>query len=424
MTAIKQTILVLLLSLAMGACNSGDNSSIPEIPKPKPPTTDTTVDNKATLLSYSERLSYAKKNIATIRNGSAALNSLITSANKELSRTPESVADKNIVAKSRDVHDYISMGPYWWPDPSKPDGLPYIRKDGQRNPEVDKYDRYKLGRFINSINALSYAYFFTGDKKYATKAIDFLSVWFLDESTKMNPNLNFGQIIPGRDNNNGRAEGLIETYGFIEMLDCINLLIEANAIPSEKVEKIKKWYSDFLNWMLTSPIGLDEKSSKNNHGIAYDAQITAYALFAGREDIARTYINNFAADRLYKQIEADGRQPQELSRTLAMHYSLFNIQHMLDMCYLADRLKISLFTAASDDGRSIKKAIAFLVPYLGKSQSEFPYQQISDWEDNQDNLCWIMKISTFFEPNTTYDAAFDKYNTTKSTDFRWLYYAK
>ena len=31
-----------------------------------------------------------------------------------------------------------SVGPYWWPDPSKPDGLPYIRKDGHKNPERGK----------------------------------------------------------------------------------------------------------------------------------------------------------------------------------------------------------------------------------------------------------------------------------------------
>lgn len=427
MKLIKRILFVSFVIFMVVSCSDNDNIIQPEIISPMPPIPDPTDDDdgKTTaLLTHSERLLYAKNNLTTIRNGTAALNSLITSANKELSRTPESVVEKTIVAASGDIHDYISMGPYWWPDPSKSDGLPYIRKDGQRNPEVNKYDRYKLNRFINSVKTLSYAYFFTDDKRYADKAIEFLDVWFLDESTRMNPNLNYGQIIPGRDNNNGRAEGIIETYNFVEMIDCINLLIEADVIPNQKITAIKQWYSDFSDWMMTSKIGLNEKSSKNNHGIAYDVQITAYALFTGRNNIAENYINKFPEDRLYKQIETDGSQPLELSRTLAMHYSLFNIEHMFDMCYLANELKIAIYPRTSSDGRSIEKAVDFIVQYLGKTQDEFPYQQISDWVGNQNNLCWVMRRSTFFKPNEKYDDKFDTYNQTLTTDINWLLYSK
>ena len=45
------------------------------------------------------------------------------------------VMHKKQVPPSGDKHDYMSIGSYWWPDPSKPNGLPYIRKDGERNPE-------------------------------------------------------------------------------------------------------------------------------------------------------------------------------------------------------------------------------------------------------------------------------------------------
>jgi hypothetical protein len=30
----------------------------------------------------------------------------------------------------------MSLAPYWWPDPKSPNGLPYIRRDGERNPEI------------------------------------------------------------------------------------------------------------------------------------------------------------------------------------------------------------------------------------------------------------------------------------------------
>lgn len=371
-----------------------------------------------------ERLIYGRKNLMKIEHGMDAFKALMKNADKELARAPETVVDKNIIASSGDKHDYISIGPYWWPDPNKPDGLPYIRKDGERNPEIEKLDRFKLSRFIRSVKTLTYAYYFSGDERYGNKAVDFMRVWFLDEETRMNPNLNFGQMIPGRNDGRGRGEGLIETYDFVEMLDCIGILAEGEIVESTDLQGIKKWFSDFLEWMLTSEIGLDEKASKNNHGLSYDVQATAYSLFTGRNKVALEYIVNFPKDRLYKQIEPDGSQPLELARTLAMHYTIFNIEHMIDMCYLAKSVKIDLYPVVSEDGRSISNAIAFAAQYLGKSQSKFPYKQIKEWDECQNKLCWTLRRATFFEPNEAYDKGFNKYNETKGNNLKWLLYSK
>ena len=46
---------------------------------------------------------------------------------------PYSVMDKKELPPSKDKHDYLSYSRYWWPDPDKEDGLPYIRKDGVVN---------------------------------------------------------------------------------------------------------------------------------------------------------------------------------------------------------------------------------------------------------------------------------------------------
>lgn len=371
-----------------------------------------------------EKLIFARKNLMKIEHGNEAFKALMRNADKELVRTPETVVEKSIIASSGDKHDYISIGPYWWPDPNKPDGLPYIRKDGERNPEIEKLDKPKLGRFIRSVKTLTYAYYFSGDERYGNKALEFMRVWFLNEDTRMNPNLNYGQMLPGHDNGKGRGEGLIETYDFVEMLDCINILAEGEIISGADLQGVKKWYSDFLDWMLTSEVGLDEKSSKNNHGLSYDVQVVAYGLFTGKKKVALQYIVNFPKDRLFKQVEPDGSQPLELLRTLALHYTIFNIEHMLDMCYLAKSVNIDLYPTASEDGRSISKAVAFAAQYLGKSQNKFPYKQIKDWNKCQELLCWMVRRATFFEPNAEYDKAFMKYNTTKATDLRWLLFSK
>jgi len=371
-----------------------------------------------------ERLAFAKKNLSKIKNGESTYKALIRNAEKEMDRYIVPVTEKTIIAASGDKHDYVSMGPYWWPDESKPDGIPYIRKDGQRNPEIQKLDRYKIDGLIKNVRALSYAYYFSGDEKYADKATESLKIWFLNEKTKMNPNMNYGQMIPGRNEGKGRAEGIIDTYSFVELVDCIKILSASKSMKSKDYEAFKQWFSDYLDWLLNSEIGLDESSAKNNHGLAYDVQVVAYAVFTDRTDVALNIINGFAKNRLFKQIEPDGSQPLELARTIALHYSIFNIEHAMDMCDLAKVNGVDLFNAESEDSRSISKAMDYIRVYLGKPQADFPYKQIKEWDLNQEKLCWMLRRSTFFKPNSEFDELFDSYCKTKDTDMKWLFYAK
>lgn len=372
----------------------------------------------------SERLAFAKENLADIKNGETVYKALIRNAEKEMSRIIVPVTEKSIIAISGDKHDYVSMGPYWWPDPSKADGLPYIRKDGQRNPEIENLDRNKIDGLMKNVRALAYAYYFSKDEKYAKKATESLKMWFLDEKTKMNPNMNYGQMIPGRNEGKGRAEGIIDTYSFVELVDCIKILSESKAIKKKDLEALKQWFSDYTDWLLDSEIGQNERAAKNNHGLAYDIQVTAYSMFAGRTDVALNIINGFAENRLFKQIEPDGSQPLELARTIALHYSIFNIEHAMDMCDLAKLNGIDLFNVETEDGRSISKAIDYIRVYLGKPQSEFPYKQIKEWDKNQEKLCWMLRRSTFFKPNAEFDTLFNLYCKTRDIDTLWLFYAK
>jgi len=318
---------------------------------------------------------------------SEAAQLIIRDADKTLSKSISTVMDKEAVSPSGNKHDYMSAGRYWWPDPKNPTG-PYIRKDGVVNSEIDKFDRANLGNMAKSVTGLCLAYYLTSSEKYAAKAIENLRIWFLNPKTRMNPNMNFGQTIFGRNGGKGRGEGIIDGYSFIEMLDGIELLKNSSKFTPADKEGLKNWFTTYLNWMMTSPIGDEEYTAKNNHGTAFDVQATRYALFIGKEDVARKYINDFAERRIFSQIEPDGSQPLELARTTALGYSTFNLTHMLYMCFMAKSLNIDLFNSKSNDGRSVSKALEFLAQYIGKQQSEFPYKQIKDWDGVQKKLCW------------------------------------
>lgn len=203
----------------------------------------------------------------------SATTKLMNEADKALKNKPVSVMDKTMVAGSGDKHDYVSMGPYWWPDPTKPDGLPYIRKDGVRNPNATS-DCTNIGKTINDISTLGIAYYFSGNEKYAAKAAELIRVWFLNPETRMNPNMNYAQMIPGHNENKGRGFGMIDVYAFINLLDAVEMMNTSTAFTTADRSGLKDWFTDYLEWIRTSPVADEARTSENNHGVSFDVQQT------------------------------------------------------------------------------------------------------------------------------------------------------
>lgn len=316
-----------------------------------------------------------------------AYEELKAEADRLLDVQPLSVMMKEKTPASGDKHDYMSQARYYWPDPTKPDGLPYISRDGLSNPELNKLDRNRLGATANRITTLALAWYFSGEERYAEKATQLVRVWFLDKATRMNPNLEYAQVIPGHNGDKGRCYGLIDSYSFVEMLDAVALLESSKAFTAKDSKQLKAWFARLTDWMLVSPQGKEEGAGANNHSVAYDAQIIAFSLYTGNVKKAQDIINVLPEKRIYPQVEPDGSQPQELRRTLAFHYSQYNLTHFIDIMLMAKKLGIDIDNATSTDGRNFYKAMDFLTPYVGKSLNEWPYQQISGWEGSVQNFC-------------------------------------
>lgn len=308
------------------------------------------------------------------------VSAVITAADKAMQEGPFSVMQKAVVPPSGDKHDYMSQAPYFWADPSKPNGLPYIRRDGERNPELKKIsDHDNLGRLGEDSRNLALAYYLTGNTAYADRAALLLRTWFLDSATRMNPNLEFGQGIPGI--NTGRGIGLIETRSLMPAMDAVGLLAGSKSWSAADQEGIRIWLGQFLNWMRTSSKGKDEDAAKNNHGTWYDLQVTDYALFLGDRQLAVDTLNRVKTRRIAFQVEPDGRQPLELARTNAFSYSIGNLDGLMQLAWLGQQAGVDLWSFHTSDGRSIRTALDFLLPYaLGKQQ--WTYQQIGGFHGN------------------------------------------
>jgi hypothetical protein len=311
-----------------------------------------------------------------------------------------SVTHKTLSPPSGNQRDYMSLAPYWWPNPHTSNGLPYIRRDGVVNPERDQTsDRKRLDNMIQAVRTLATAYFFTNMEKYGHRAAELLRVWFLDDATQMNPHLKYAQAVPGRSP--GRGAGIIETHDFPDLLDAVVLLSGSQAWTKSDDERLQVWFRSYLQWLLESPQGQEEARAKNNHGSWYDVQVASYALFTGQEQLAKKVLAGFAAKRIATQIEPDGRQPHELARSRAWHYSIFNLQALFNAAAIADKVGIDMWKSETTN-RSIRKAIDWLIPFA-TGEKKWPYKEIAAFEPQK--LAPLLRIAAIRYREPAYEYA-------------------
>jgi hypothetical protein len=312
---------------------------------------------------------------------------IVKEADKRVGKPMITITENENLQASKDPHDYFSIGRYFWPDPKKPDGLPWINRDGETNPDAVKAsDEKKLGEMIHTVEYLALAYHLTGDEKYGSEAGRFLRGFFLDAETKMNPHLDYGQSVPGKAT--GRGWGLIDTRGFMILPDVLKLLEKCPAWTAKDREGMKAWWTAYGDWMQTSKIGLQEKKAPNNHGAAYDVQLGAVLVMAEKEEDAKKVLGESLPARLDAHITPEGKQPRELARTKSWSYSCFNLKNISKGSVMARSLGIDLWNHEGEGGRgSLKKAMLYLVPFL-KNPENWPEKQITKF-DSKEARYWL-----------------------------------
>jgi hypothetical protein len=318
------------------------------------------------------------KDVDALKADAKQLSSLKKKADKAAAATPVSVMDKKLTPPSGDRHDFLCYASYWWPDPSKKDGLPYIRKDGQVNPESrNDSDADRLVEIVNNVELLAKVYYLTGDEQYAAAAVKQLRVWYLDPATRMNPNMLYSQIVRGVTK--VRGEGILDSRHFTRIVDSIGLLERSRSMTPAIRAGLNDWFKKFVDWLWTSPMGEDERNALNNHGDWYDVQFVTLALFVGKTAEAKKQLEAAKHNRIDVQIKADGSLPLELARTKSFDYCVFALDPLTQLATLGDKLGVDLwrYQPTRKDAGSLRKAIDYMAPYLDPAKP-WTHEQIKD----------------------------------------------
>lgn len=303
---------------------------------------------------------------------------IVETATDYLDSIPVTVTDHVCDRSTGGPHDFYSEGDYWWPDPNNPDG-PYIRRDGQTNPDNFVAHRLAMIRLSQIVGMQTSAYLLTGDETFASASQKHLEAWFVDSETRMNPSLLYVQAIKGRVT--GRGIGIIDAIHLIEVARSIEVLEHNKAISEESITEIKNWFDDFVTWLTTHPYGIDEMNTKNNHSTCWVMQVGAFARLTGNEDVLTLCRNRLKFELLPGQMGEDGSFPLELARTKPYGYSLFNLDAFMTSAEILSDNNENLYVYTTAEGLNLKLGASFLFPYV-KDKSTWPYPpDIMYWDE-------------------------------------------
>lgn len=301
-----------------------------------------------------------------------AYQQLLIRADKLLLVENQSVMDKGFTPPSKDKHDYLSLSRYWWPDPTKKDGLPWKRKDGYTNPDTQKgdVDKPRIEFSTKSIQALSFAYYFSGNDKYAAKGVSWIRTWFLDEATRMNPHLEYAQSVPG--NNKGRRSGILDGRIIPQrVLDAITLFSTSQHWTEQDEQKMNVWLTAYLHWLTESELGKKGAEQRNNHGAWYSYQVAAISLYLNEPKKLNNAVD-LAKIIFADQFAEDGSQPHELKRTRSYFYSTFNLSALTSVAMIATKADIAFWDTKAKNGATLLTGIDYLIPASNGDDWAYP----------------------------------------------------
>lgn len=291
---------------------------------------------------------------------------ILKAANQYLSEKPITITASSSPRSAGGLHDFFSEADYWWADPKNPAG-PYIQRDGMSNPDNFVEHRRALMRLSVQVPALVAAWKLTRDKRYAAHAGEHLRAWFVEERTRMNPNLQYAQAIHGITT--GRGTGIIDTIHLVEVARAIEVMGPSGALSADDLAKTKLWFADYLQWMTTTKNGTDERDAKNNHTTCWVMQVAAFAHLVGDQKLLDYCRERFKTIIVPNQIATNGSFPEELRRTKPYGYELFNLEAMATVCQILSTPQDNLFAFQTADGRGFRRAVEYMAPFIADKKS-------------------------------------------------------
>ncbi|KAF9503545.1 hypothetical protein BS47DRAFT_1402298 [Hydnum rufescens UP504] len=301
------------------------------------------------------------------------------------SQGPWAVTNKTILPPSKDLKDYLSWPPYAWPDCSKAGNTTvltdqeiwvqckYVTRDGQFNP--DQHLVNNTGAFYAMSDAIFYntiAWRLTGFSNYSASAARLINTWFVDPATSMNPNLNYAQLLRGPGVQVGQHTGVLDLKCMTKIASAV-LTLRLGASPewtTQIDQGFTQWVSQYIVWMTNSTLAYQERTSVNNHGSFFYNQLASLYLIVNDTTNARNTVQEFFSGLYQNQIDANGEQPFEASRTHPFHYRAYNLAAVITSAKIGQYVGFNAWNLTTKQGGTIQKATDYAMTKNASTSGE------------------------------------------------------
>src|SRR6185369_13413962 len=294
---------------------------------------------------------------------------IMTRAKAAMALEPLTITKRRAKLSPGGPNDFYSMADYWWPNAASPTGLPYVKRDGQINPKNFADHRKCLLQFRDNVTALAAAYKVTGNNRYAEVAVEWLQTFFLDPKTRMNPNLQYAQAIPGVCE--GRSLGIADSLPLVEVPKAIEAIQSSPALTPEISDGLKKWFTDYLQWMNTNTNADSAAETSDDLSVVFWLQAAVFADYVGDQDQLASCRNRLKYFFLPNQMAPDGSFPHQMTRSMSYAFSLCLLDNLTAMCQVLSTPDDDLWHYTVPDHGSIRKAVDFMYPYI-EDESKWP----------------------------------------------------
>ncbi|KAF8322348.1 chondroitin AC/alginate lyase [Cantharellus anzutake] len=319
------------------------------------------------------------------KNTQLAEDAIIQGAKDLAVQGPWAVTNKTILPPNNDTHTYYSWPPYAWPDCSKvgnktvltPEQIwvtcPYVTRDGEFNP--DQHLVNNTGAFMALADTIFYnavSWSITGSDSYSKQVITLFSTWFLNPNTYMKPNLNYAQTLRGPGVQIGQHTGVLDLKCMAKIASGVLMLkLGKNSDWTVEIDNgMKNWLREYIVWMTTNTLALQERASTNNHGTFYFNQLTALYLLANDWAGANATLQAYYSGIYQNQILASGEQPFEAERTHPYHYRAYNLAGMITMARLAGYIGWDTWSLPTKNNGTIQKATDYAMSFDPAASNE------------------------------------------------------
>lgn len=296
-----------------------------------------------------------------------AYESTIRDADRALNASPRSVVDNGAPAGVDDAHKYGT-------------DAPYQEKDGVFSDNIDRGDYQAALDMKDWIRDAALGYLFTGEDRYARKAIDLLHTWFVDPETRMYPStINYGPATEGL-----KGQNSIEHYIFLPAMLYGAALLDDHPYWEETdgdgSAAVREWVESARDTLESGAHGGTEGDEISKWWIATRILVAAYlddveGMRRAAEDWRTTALQDF---------DRRGTFELERSRSRGLYYSLSAMNALTVGAEIARHYGIDLY-GHTLDGMStpvLQKCHQFHAKYLA-DPSEWPWEERGGLDDGE-----------------------------------------